>query len=127
VLNFIKLFGDRARPEEVLGDQVLLTHGRSWAEIASYPSGHLIVTAALVFATAAILPRLRPLLYTYLAAIALTRITFGAHFPLDVVVGAVLGREFALFSVSLVANTRLLPEPLTDTRRPEAVPETVRV
>jgi dolichol-phosphate mannosyltransferase len=109
VLNFVKLFVERARPEEVLGDAVLLSHGRTWAEIASYPSGHLIVTAALVTAAAAILPRLRAPLYAYLAAIALTRITFGAHFPIDVVVGAVLGREFALFSVALAANARLLP------------------
>jgi MFS family permease len=129
VLNFIKLFGDRARPEEVLGDQVLLTHGRTWAEIASYPSGHLIVTAALVTATAAILPRLRPVLYTYLAAIALTRITFGAHFPIDVVVGAVLGREFALFSVALATNARLLPELVTENARAgraEPVPKAAR-
>jgi dolichol-phosphate mannosyltransferase len=108
-LNFVKLFVERARPEEVLGDAVLLSHGRTWAEIASYPSGHLIVTAALVTAAAAILPKLRGPLYVYLAAIALTRITFGAHFPIDVVVGAVLGREFALFSVALAANGRLLP------------------
>jgi len=109
VLNLVKLFVERARPEEVLGDAVLLSHDRSWAEIASYPSGHLIVTAALVTAAAAILPKLRAPLYLYLAAIAVTRITFGAHFPIDVVVGAVLGREFALFSVALMANARLLP------------------
>ena len=109
VLNFVKLFVERARPEEVLGDAALLSHGRTWAEIASYPSGHLIVTAALVTAAAAILPRLRGPLYAYLAAIAITRITFGAHFPIDVIVGLVLGREFALFSVALAANGRLLP------------------
>jgi membrane-associated phospholipid phosphatase len=108
-LNFVKLFVERARPEEVLTDQVLLSHGRTWSEIASYPSGHLIVTAALVTAAAAIVPQLRTVLYTYLAAIAVTRITFGAHFPLDVFVGAVLGREFGLLSVTLAANARLLP------------------
>jgi len=63
----------------------------------------------LVTAAAAILPRLRGPLYAYLAAIAITRITFGAHFPIDVIVGLVLGREFALFSVALAANGRLLP------------------
>ena len=124
VLNFIKLFVERDRPEEVLGQQAMLTHDRTWAEIASYPSGHLIVTAALVVATAAIVPRLRHVLYAYLAAIALTRITFGAHFPIDVVVGAVLGREFGLFAVALAANARLLPETLAEPdsgRRPEPV------
>jgi membrane-associated phospholipid phosphatase len=127
VLNFIKLFVDRARPEEVLGDAVLLSHDRTWAEIASYPSGHLIVTAALVTAAASILPRLRGPLYLYLAAIALTRMTFGAHFPIDVVVGLVLGREFALFSIALAANARLLPaRALPAVRREEPVTAPVR-
>ena len=114
ILNFVKLFVERARPEEVLGGQVLLSHDRTWAEIASYPSGHLIVTAALVTAAAAIAPRLRVVLFAYLAAVALTRITFGAHFPLDVVVGGVLGYEFGLFAVALAANAHLLPASATD-------------
>jgi undecaprenyl-diphosphatase len=115
-LNVVKLFVERDRPEEVLGSQALLSHDRTWAEIASFPSGHLIVTAALVTAAAAIVPRLRAPLYAYLAAIALTRITFGAHFPLDVVVGALLGREFALFAVSLVARAHLLPAAVASDR-----------
>ena len=41
--------------------------------------------------------------------VALTRVTFGAHFPIDVAVGAVLGFEFGLFAASLMANTGLLP------------------
>ena len=34
---------------------------------------------------------------------------FGAHFPLDVLVGAVLGYEFGLFAARLMASARLLP------------------
>jgi membrane-associated phospholipid phosphatase len=116
-LNVVKLFVQRERPEEILGGQALLSHDRTWAEIASFPSGHLIVTAALVTAAAAVLPKLRVPLYTYLAAIALTRVTFGAHFPIDVVVGALLGREFALFAVTLVARTRMLPAAVLEPRR----------
>ena len=40
---------------------------------------------------------------------ALTRVLFGAHFPLDVLVGAVLGYEFGLFAARLMASARLLP------------------
>jgi membrane-associated phospholipid phosphatase len=36
---------------------------------------------------------------------------FGAHFPLDVLVGAVLGYELGLFAGRLMANARLLPQP----------------
>ena len=63
------------------------SHGRHWSHIPSFPSGHLIVTTALVVAAATMAPRLRVPAFAYLAAIAVTRITFGAHFPLDVAVG----------------------------------------
>jgi membrane-associated phospholipid phosphatase len=108
-LEVVKLFVERARPEEVLGAQVQLSHDRSWAHLASYPSGHLIVTAAMAAAAGAAVPLLRRPLLVYVAIIGLTRITFGAHFPIDVLVGAVLGYEFGLFSASLLAKASLLP------------------
>jgi membrane-associated phospholipid phosphatase len=108
-LEIVKLFIERARPEEVLGAQLQLSHGRSWAHLASYPSGHLIVTAAMAAAAGAAVPRLRRPLLGYVALVGLTRVLFGAHFPLDVVVGAVMGYELGLFSVALLTRTRLLP------------------
>jgi membrane-associated phospholipid phosphatase len=42
--------------------------------------------------------------------IAVTRVLFGAHFPIDVVVGAALGYELGMFTTRLLANARLLPE-----------------
>jgi MFS family permease/membrane-associated phospholipid phosphatase len=108
-LEVVKLFIERARPEEVLGGQVQLSHGRSWAHIASYPSGHLIVTTAMAAAAATALPVLRRPLLAYVAVIALTRVMFGAHFPLDVLVGAVLGYELGVFSARLMASARMLP------------------
>jgi membrane-associated phospholipid phosphatase/MFS family permease len=108
-LEFVKLFVDRARPEEVLGGQVLVSHARDWSHIASFPSGHMIVTTALAAVAGAAAPKLRPALVVYVAAVGFTRVLFGAHFPLDVLVGAALGYEMGLFSVALVANARLLP------------------
>jgi membrane-associated phospholipid phosphatase len=108
-LEIVKLFIERARPEEVLGSQVNLSHGRSWAHIASYPSGHLIVTAAMAAAAAAAVPALRRPLIAYVGLVALTRVTFGAHFPIDVLVGAALGREFGVFASRLMASAGLLP------------------
>jgi membrane-associated phospholipid phosphatase len=108
-LEVVKLFIERARPEEVLGAQVQLSHGRSWAHIASYPSGHMIVTTAMAAAAAAAVPALRRPLIGYVALVALTRVTFGAHFPIDVLVGVVLGRELGVFAARLMASGRLLP------------------
>jgi dolichol-phosphate mannosyltransferase len=113
-IEVVKLFVERARPEEVLGGQVLLAEGRSWAHLASFPSGHLIVTTAMASAAAVALPILRKPLIAYVVLIGLTRVLFGAHFPLDVLAGAVLGYEIGLFSASLMASARLLPVPVPE-------------
>jgi membrane-associated phospholipid phosphatase/predicted MFS family arabinose efflux permease len=109
VLEVVQLGVDRPRPEEALGADVMRSHGRHWAHIPSFPSGHLIVTTALVAAAAAMAPRLRPAVLTYLVAVAVTRMTFGAHFPLDVLLGTILGWQVGLFSVALTRAARLLP------------------
>jgi membrane-associated phospholipid phosphatase/MFS family permease len=116
-LEVVKLFIERARPEEVLGAQAQLSHGRSWAHIASFPSGHLIVTTAMAAAAASAVRALRIPLLAYVAAVASTRVLFGAHFPLDVLVGTALGYELGLFTAGLLANARLLPEPRPMWRR----------
>jgi membrane-associated phospholipid phosphatase len=67
------------------------------------------VTTALVSTAAAMAPRLRAPLLVYLAGVAVTRIMFGAHFPLDVVVGTIVGWQVGLFSVALTRAARLLP------------------
>jgi membrane-associated phospholipid phosphatase len=108
-IEFVKLFVERPRPEEVLGAEVLLAEGRSWAHLASFPSGHLIVTAAMASAAAAAVPGLRRPLLAYTVVIGVTRVLFGAHFPLDVLAGAVLGYEIGLFTARLMASARLLP------------------
>ena len=108
---------DRPRPEELLEGLFLTSHGRSWAHIESFPSGHLVITTAVAAAGASMVPALRGALVLYLGVVALTRVTFGAHFPLDVVVGAVFGYEVGRFSVALahaagalrVGPARLLP------------------
>jgi membrane-associated phospholipid phosphatase len=122
-LEIVKLFIERARPEEVLGGQIQLSHDRSWAHLASYPSGHLIVTTAMAAAAASAVPVLRRPLLAYVALVALTRVTFGAHFPVDVLVGAVVGYEFGVFAARLMASGRLLPASRTAAAgRPIGVP-----
>jgi membrane-associated phospholipid phosphatase/MFS family permease len=108
-LEVVKLFIERARPEEVLGAQIQLSHGRSWAHLASFPSGHLIVTSAMAAAAAGAVPALRRPLLVYVVLVALTRVMFGAHFPIDVAVGAVVGYELGTFAARLMASARMLP------------------
>ena len=85
---------DRARPEEVVEHAIL--NGHSWAHLNSFPSGHMAITAALSVSVALAFPRLRFLLWAYIAAVAFTRVMFGAHFPLDTVAGTALGTASAL-------------------------------
>jgi membrane-associated phospholipid phosphatase len=110
VLEILQLGVDRPRPEEALGAEALRSHGRHWSHIPSFPSGHLIVTTAMVTAAVAMAPRLRLPAFTYLAAIAVTRVTFGAHYPLDVVIGAIVGWQVGGFSVAVTRAAGLLPQ-----------------
>jgi undecaprenyl-diphosphatase len=89
---------DRARPEEVVANASL--NGHSWAHLNSFPSGHMAITAALAVALALAFPRLRAPLWGYVAAVAFTRVMFGAHFPLDVIAGTALGTASALIVAS---------------------------
>ena len=111
----------RPRPEEVL-DDVLLPAGTSWRLHPSYPSGHVVVTAAIVSAAAACVPLLRWPLWAYVAVVVWSRVAFGAHFPLDAVVGVPLGAAAGLFGVRLVASAGLLPAPSDPAPPPSFTP-----
>lgn len=60
-------------------------------EYASLPSGHAIDAFAIAMAVGALWPRARPLLWTYAVLIAMSRVVLTAHFPSDVITGAVVG------------------------------------
>ena len=107
---------DRARPQEVIADASL--NGHSWAHLNSFPSGHMAITAALAVSIGLAFPRLRYALWAYVAAVAFTRVMFGAHFPLDVVAGTALGTASALLVAQAFALTYRKPreaaEPLDE-------------
>jgi len=109
VMQVVRLWGDRPRPEEVLGAEAWLVAGRQWASLASFPSGHLVVTSAMVVAAGVAVPWLRWALVPYLGVVAATRILFGAHFPTDVVVGAGIGVVAGVFVVGAVRAAGWLP------------------
>jgi membrane-associated phospholipid phosphatase/predicted MFS family arabinose efflux permease len=97
----------RDRPEEVVGSAAIL-HGHSWAQIESFPSGHMAITTALAVAAALAFPRLRGLLLAYVVVVAFTRVLFGAHFPLDTLAGIALGAVSARVVFSLFSELGLV-------------------
>jgi membrane-associated phospholipid phosphatase/predicted MFS family arabinose efflux permease len=112
---------DRPRPSEVFDRaEIALANGHNWADIESFPSGHMAVITALAASAWFAVPRLRAPLIAYIALNAVTRIAFGAHFPVDVAAGVALGYGSALAGRSLVAQANALRAPLVD---PLAIPE----
>ena len=95
---------ERPRPEEVL--DIDPGNGHSWAAYPSFPSGHVAVTTALALATAALIPKLRYVMWTYAVLIAFTRLAYGAHFPSDVILGFVLGYLAVRTTITPLAGGR---------------------
>ncbi len=65
-------------------------------EYASLPSGHATTAFAALVAFGAVWPPLRPVLWIYAIAIALSRVIITAHHPTDVLAGALVGSLGAL-------------------------------
>jgi predicted MFS family arabinose efflux permease len=80
---------ERPRPEEALG--VPAANAHRFESYASFPSGHVAVSTALAVAGAALVPVLRLPLWLFAGAVALTRVSYGAHLPSDVLFALVLG------------------------------------
>jgi undecaprenyl-diphosphatase len=120
ILEAVYAVYDRPRPEEALG-AAAAHNGHSWAHLNSFPSGHMAITAALAVATLLAFPRLRAPLWGYVAAVAFTRVLFGAHFPFDALAGTALGTASALLVALALDRARSRQEALR-LRRVEPVP-----
>jgi membrane-associated phospholipid phosphatase/predicted MFS family arabinose efflux permease len=113
---------DRPRPSEVFERaEIALAGDNNWAAIESFPSGHMAIVTALAASAWFAIPQLRGILGTYIAVNAVTRVAFGAHFPVDVVAGIALGYGSSLAGRSLFAQTVMRersqrPSPVSLTR-----------
>jgi len=88
-----KVFVQRDRPAETLPDMIL--RGNSAAQGLSFPSGHAMVIFAIATLVAPYFTSWWKVLpWTLAAAVCLSRVYLGAHFPLDVIAGAGLGLFF---------------------------------
>lgn len=94
--TIIKRLIGRARPF-VDGVDVWSYHLLSWQpKYASFPSGHTATAFAALVAIGTILPQARALLWIYAGLIGLSRVVITAHYPSDVLAGAVIGGGGAL-------------------------------
>jgi len=75
----------------------------------SFPSGHTAGSVSVARAAARVYPQVRGAAYAGAAAVALIQVPRGAHYPVDVAAGAVVGLA-AEFLVDRAAR-RLAPEP----------------
>jgi undecaprenyl-diphosphatase len=93
----VKRMIGRARPPVTNGANPFDFSPFIWrADFASLPSGHSTTAFAILVAFGTLWPRGRPLLLIYAFTIALSRIIVTAHYPTDVLAGAVVGTVGAL-------------------------------
>ena len=76
-------------------------------EYASLPSGHGTTAFAAAFAIGALYPRLRGWLWVFAVVIAISRVALAAHYPSDVLAGALTGILGALVVRNWFAVRRL--------------------
>jgi membrane-associated phospholipid phosphatase len=91
VFTVVKRLIGRARP--LVGGSIdpFLYRPLSWnVEYASLPSGHAVNAFAAAAAIGALWPRTRPWMWTYAVIIAMSRVALTAHFPSDVLAGAIV-------------------------------------
>lgn len=115
------------RPEVVLGSENVILNGNTWAVHASFPSGHVTSTTAIVAAAALGLARvglprwLAVPFWLYLGAVLFTRVQFGAHFPFDALAGVGLGYASARLALALFDEVGVFGVPV-----PRVVPRRFR-
>lgn len=106
-VTIVKRLIGRARPF-VAGTDVWAYEPFSWsARYASMPSGHATTAFAALVAIGAIFPQARALMWIYAVLIALSRVAITAHFPSDVIAGAVVGAAGACLVRNWFAARRL--------------------
>lgn len=105
-----KAFVQRYRPGQTLSD-VIVRHGAA-SHGLSFPSGHaMVIFAIAALVTPYLAGRWKILPWVLAAAVGLSRMYLGAHFPLDVAGGAGLGLFFGATANLIFGVPRRAPTP----------------
>jgi membrane-associated phospholipid phosphatase len=110
IVNVGKRLIGRVRPLHVEPNAYLRFEPFSWhASNASFPSGHA-TTAWTVAAVLVLLfgPRLRPYVFALGTLVCISRVVLGAHYPADVVAGALFGWFATLCFAQFLARRGLV-------------------
>lgn len=110
IVNIGKRMIGRVRPLHVDPGAYLHFEPFSWrASNASFPSGHA-TTAWTVAAVLVLLcgPRLRPYVFVIGTLVCISRVILGAHYPADVVAGALFGWFATLWFAQFLARRGLV-------------------
>lgn len=102
VCFILKFTVDRPRPFETYPVDALITSFAS----ASFPSSHTAQLFCVATVFAVFCREYAPELFLMAFLVALTRLYMFAHYPTDVLAGAVIGIMCALVSVLLILRTR---------------------
>lgn len=78
------------------------------ATLASFPSGHTITAFAVAWTLSLFLPRWRYALFFVAVLVGMSRVVVGAHYPADVLAGAVIGLVSAWATCRAFAGRRLV-------------------
>ncbi len=114
--NILKLLIGRARPKMLDEAGIFgVTPFSSGYDFQSFPSGHATTLFALAAALGCLAPRWRGTLYALALLISLSSVAIGAHYPSDIVAGAMVGIATALLLRRFLARRGLLfaPSPQT--------------
>lgn len=101
VVQICKLIWARPRPLLSLYD-VRVLGGPLFG--MSFPSGHTMTALAVSVACSACVPRFRKVLIPFAVLTGISRVYVGAHFPIDVLFGGIVGSLIGIAGASLVRN-----------------------